>query len=102
MFVELETYVDKNGRVDMNWAPSTLACFESEDEYMGLVPILREISVPILFVVGETQKHGFERAFELERNMLNLQTLVVIGARFNYVHGASGHCTRNDTAIPNL
>ena len=54
MFVVLETYIDKNGRVDMNWASSTLACFEREDEYMGLVPILREISVPSLFVVGET------------------------------------------------
>jgi len=81
--VEFETYLDKNGQVDMKWAPATLSWSEREDEFVDFVTILREISIPILFVVGETQKGEFERAFELERTMPNLQTLVVSGAGHN-------------------
>ena len=81
--VEFETYLDKNGRVDMKWEPATLSWSEREDEYMDLVATLRKISIPILFVVGETQKHEFERAFELEKTMSNLETLIVSGAGHN-------------------
>ncbi len=73
--VEHETFVDKNGRVDMKWSSNTLSWSEREDDYLDLVPILESISMPILFIVGGNRIEGFTKAFELETKMPNLQTV---------------------------
>jgi len=75
--VEHETFVDEDGKVDMKWSSATLSWTEREDDYLDLVPILESISIPILFVVGGNRIEGFKKAFDLEAQMPNLQTVII-------------------------
>ena len=75
--VEHETFVDKEGRIDMKWSSYTLSWSEREDDYLDLIPILESISIPILFIVGGNRVEGFTKAFELENKMPNLQTVII-------------------------
>jgi len=75
--VEHETFVNKDGRVDMKWSSNTLSWGEREDDYLDLAPILESISMPILFIVGGNRIEGFTKAFELETKMPNLQTVII-------------------------
>ncbi len=81
--VEHETYVDKDGRVDMKWSSATLSWSEREDDYLDLAPILESISIPILFIVGGNRIEGFMKAFELETQMPNLQTVIISNTGHN-------------------
>jgi|TARA_B110000116_G_C16718146_1_gene527845 pimeloyl-ACP methyl ester carboxylesterase len=75
--VNYETFVNEHGRVDMKWSSSTLAWKERENDYLNLEPILRSISIPILFVVGGSRTGGFEKAFQLENSLQNMQTVII-------------------------
>ena len=75
--VRYETFIDKNGRVDMKWASGTLSWSERENDYLDLSPILQSIPIPILFVVGGTRTEGFAKAFELEKKLPNFKTVIV-------------------------
>ena len=75
--VEHETFVNKDGRIDMKWSPATLSWSEREYDYLDLVPILEAISIPILFIVGGNRTGGFAKAFDLETKMPNLQTVII-------------------------
>ena len=75
--VNHETFVNEHGRVDMKWSSSTLAWKERENDYLNLEPILRSISIPILFVVGGSRTGEFEKAFQLENSLQNMQTVII-------------------------
>ena len=75
--VNHETFVNEDGRIDMKWSSSTLAWKERENDYLNLEPILRSISIPILFVVGGSRTGEFEKAFQLGNILQNMQTVVI-------------------------
>ena len=75
--VNHETFLNEDGRLDMKWSSSTLAWAERENDYLDLEPILKSISIPILFVVGGTRIEGFEKAFQLEGSLQNMQTVII-------------------------
>ena len=75
--VNHETFLNEDGRLDMKWSSSTLAWAERENDYLDLEPILKSISIPILFVVGGTRIGGFEKAFQLEISLQNMQTVII-------------------------
>ncbi|HIA76423.1 MAG TPA: alpha/beta hydrolase [Dehalococcoidia bacterium] len=81
--VRHETFLDKDGRVDMKWSSATLRWDERENDYLDLEPALRAISIPILLVVGGNRVDGFRKAFEFENALPNLKTVIISGTGHN-------------------
>ena len=75
--VQHETFFNEQNRVDIKWSPATLSSPEKRTDYLNLEPILRQISIPTLMVVSENGTKEFEKAFTLEKELDNLQTLVM-------------------------
>lgn len=75
--VEHETFLNEEGRIDMKWSSATLSWNERENDYLQLEPILRDISIPILFIIGGNRLNDFEKAFELETSLPNMQTVII-------------------------
>ena len=75
--VQYETYTNDQGRVDIKWSPETLSFREKKDDHLNLEPILKQLSIPILFVISEDGKSEFEKVFELEKDLDNVQCIVM-------------------------
>ena len=72
-----ETFINDQNRVDIKWTPETLLSSEKRTDYLNLEPILRQIPLPILMVISENGTNEFEKAFALEKELDNLQTIVI-------------------------
>ena len=81
--VNHETFINTQGRVDMKWAPATLSWSERENDYLDLELILKQISIPILFIIGGDRLDDFKKAFELEKVLPNMKTVIVSNTGHN-------------------
>jgi len=75
--VQHETYVNQDNRVDIKWSPATNFRAEIGNDYMDLKPVLKNISMPVLLIVGGSRVSDFEEAFSLAENLDNFQTVVI-------------------------
>lgn len=75
--VQHESFVNHENRVDIKWSPATNSRPERESDYMDLGPVLENISIPMLLVVGGSRTSEFKDAFALAEKVTNLETVVI-------------------------
>ncbi|MCH2314287.1 MAG: alpha/beta hydrolase, partial [SAR202 cluster bacterium] len=50
---------------------------ERESDHMDLKPVLQNIAVPILLIIGGSRTSEFEEAFSLAEKVTNIETVVI-------------------------
>lgn len=75
--VQHETFINHENRVDIKWSPATNSRPERESDHMDLKPVLENIAVPILLVIGGSRTSEFEEAFSLAEKVTNIETVVI-------------------------
>jgi len=63
--VNHETYFDEEGRLDMKWASQTVSWKERKNDYIDLLPVLRLLACPTLFISSSQRKNTFSKASEI-------------------------------------
>ena len=81
--VQYETFINHDNRVDIKWSPATNSRPERESDHMDLKPVLENITVPMLLVVGGSRTSEFEEAFSLAKKLTNLETVVIADTGHN-------------------
>ena len=81
--VQHETFINHDNRVDIKWSPATNSRPERERDQMELKPVLENITVPMLLVVGGSRTSEFEEAFSLAKKLTNLETVVIADTGHN-------------------
>ena len=75
--VQHETYLNHENRIDIKWSPSTNYRKVIGNDDMDLKPVLKNISLPMLLIVGGSRTSEFEEAFSLAEELDNFQTVVI-------------------------
>ena len=81
--VQHETYLNHENRIDIKWSPSTNYRKVIGNEDMDLKPVLKNISLPMLLVVGGSRTSEFEEALSLAENLDNMQSVVIADTGHN-------------------